>query len=240
MSVPTPTCVTIDPPPSPLTVRFPGGLSLQSTPISTGAIITDLSNVQSMLAQLGPALAGLQPVFTLIDTVAAIKDTITAIPGLIVGDLDTFLNALERVVEGVGTLATMAPPLAVPAMVSDVLGVVTAALESLVDVVDQVIDMQTNAQSVIDQAQAMDPPSTDLEAVGNCQMDNADLLLEHAVAGVAPIAALLTTAQTLLDLVPGMPTLPGIDDMTGQSAEQVRSTLTTLIEVLESIRIPGA
>jgi hypothetical protein len=236
-----PECVAVPPVPDPLRVRFPGGLVVEAMPL--GEVITDLSLVQSMSAQLAPAMAGVYPVFVLVDTVIALKDTVTSIPGLLVGDVDTFTGALERVTRGVATLLSMTPQVAVPALVSDVLGVVAANLRAMADLLRQVDAMQAEAQAIIDEATSQVPPDVALQQVGECLEDQASASLEHALAGLEPVNKLMDLLTNLLALVPGMPSLPVIpsaDELTQGSISEAIDILEGIADVLDALQIPGA
>lgn len=243
MSVDTPTCVSLPSVPAPLQVRLPGGIVLQGVPSIQTGIVTPMLNVQAMLGALGPALSGLAPIFTLIDTVVAVGDTLKAIPGLIVGDVESFTDALGRVVEGIGKLVQMAPQVAVPVLVMDVVAVITQGLQAQRELLVRVLELQQQAQDVLDQAAALVPPNAvvqaNLEAAAACMEAQAALMTAHSEAAMGPLVQLQGMITNLMNMVPGLPALPDLSELTGDSAEQLIETLDTVIQVLQAFQIPG-
>ena len=238
MTVPDPTCRALDSPASPLSVQLLGALTIQSMPISSSVIMTELNNVQSLMAQLGPALAAIRPVLTIIDTVIALKDVVESIPGLMVGDFESFLDALNRVAKGVSVLIGMTPQLSIPVMVRDTINVLVSALTVIEAVVDQVIGTQQDAQDILTAA-ASAPANikTKMEADAACLQSQADKQLEHAIVALGPVGNLIGICQALLDMIPGLPELPTLDDLTGQSATQVKAAISTLRSLLQAVSL---
>jgi hypothetical protein len=142
-------------------VQLPGGAIIQLR-VGGEVGLADLSI-------LSPALAALQPVFILIDTVIAIKDTFQAIPGLIELDVDTFTDALDRVVSGVGKLAGMVPQLAIPVLIRDSVALLVAVLGVVDGMLDDIIAIEGDAQAVINgAATAPDAYKADMIIQGEC------------------------------------------------------------------------
>ncbi len=226
-------CVAVAPPPSPLSIQLPGGITLKSMPISGAIAATELNYVQAMMAQLAPALAALQPIFVLIDTVTALRDTVAAIPGLIALDVDTFTDALGRVVEGVTTLAGMAPQASVPVLVRDLVAFLVAVLGVLEDELDVIVSAEADAAQVLaDAATAPDAYKDLLKADGECMQAQAAAQLQHAVAAIGPVQSLLSIIGLLSQMVPGIPGMPDLGDLTG-SATEVKAVIGALRDALD-------
>lgn len=237
MAVGSPTCSALPSPPEPLSVRLPGGITITAAPITPGLVVTDLGNVQALMAQLSPAFAGMAPAMTLIEAVVALFDVVNAIPGLIVGDVQSFTDALSRVAEAVGKLAGMAPQLSVPLAINDGLRAVSAMLRALSASLAGVSSAAARATSVIETAQQSG--NAELLAVGRCLEDQAAALTEHALASLGGASVLLTIMGSLSSFVPGCPEIPGLGEITG-SADEVIEQLDALAELLDRITIPGA
>jgi hypothetical protein len=237
MAVDRPTCTEVPAAPTPLRVQLPGGITLESMPLSNIITTTELNYVQAMMAQLSPALAALQPIFILVDTVIALKDTVQSIPGLIVGDVDTFLEALNRVVSGVAKLTGMTPAFAVPVLIRDMVAFLIAVLDVIDAQLNTILQVEAEAAALIDQAAtAPEAYQADLLATGQCKEELAATMLEHAVAAMGPVQNLLLIMDLLIDLVQGIPGMPEIGDLSG-TTEEVKETLAALREALELLPV---
>ena len=241
MAVDRPTCTPPPPPPTTIQIRFPFGITLESMALSNTLVATQLNHVQSLLAAAVPALATFQPIFVLVDTVIALKDVAVSIPGLIVGDVDTFLSALERVVNGVSKLTGVVPQVAVPVLVLDLVSFLVVVLNVLIDQLDIILALEAKAAAALEAAQtAPEAYRADLLNTVQCSEEEAAALLEHAVAAMNPVQNILAIIGILTQLVQGLPGMPDVGDLTG-SAEDVRATLEELRDALQDLLnvIPG-
>ncbi|NIO74651.1 MAG: hypothetical protein GTN69_01890 [Armatimonadetes bacterium] len=235
MSVTKPTCRELPNVPAPLRVTLPLGIAIQSMPTGQEPISTQLNTLQSVFTQLAPALAAFQPIFVLVDTVVAIKDTFTAIPGLIVGDVDTFLNALNRVAEGVSKLTGVIPALAIPNLVRDCIVLIRAGIAIMVEILDEISAIEQDAADAIAAAQSL-PAAYKADAIstGQCLQSEAAKRLEHTVNAIGPMAQLLNVLN-LLGSLANIPGLPVLGDLTGKSTQEVKEALEALDEVLQAL-----
>lgn len=237
MAVDRPTCTPVDSPPSPLSIRLPGGIVLQSMPLSSEIVATELSYVQAMMAQLAPFLGMAYPFFIAVDTLIALKDTVVAIPGLIGGDVPTFRDAKDRVLDGVAKLTGMAPAASVPLLIRDLVAFLVVALSVIEAQLDEIIEMEAEAQQALDDAAtAPEAYAADLQIQGECIQAQAAAMLEHAVAAVGPVQGLLTIIGVLSQLVQGIPGMPEAGDLSG-SAEEVKIAISTLREALSILPV---
>jgi hypothetical protein len=235
-------CTVVQPPPSPISIRFPGGITIKAMPLSSEVIATELNYVQSLMAQATPLLAAFQPVFILIDLGVALLDTVTSIPGLIVGDVDTFLDALERVQSNVAKLTGLAPQAAVPVLVRDLVAFLVAVL----DVLDQQLAAVEAAEAEVAAIQAMAEaaPAAYKDFAfedRDCAQAQAEAMLAHVIAATGPIQNLLLIIGVISKLVQGLPGMPELGDLTGQSTAEVKAALAELREALELVLsvLPG-
>ena len=227
MSVTRPTCTELPAAPRLLSVRLPGGATIQLR-IGGEVGLSDLS-------VLSPGLAVWQPVFIMMDTVIAIKDTFKATPGLIRADVDPFRDALARVVSGVGKLAGMMPQLSIPVLIRDVVALLVAVLGVVESMLDDILAIEAEAQAVIDgAASAPAAYAADMITQGECLQAQAAKMLDTTLAEMGPMTGLLNILTVLGSLanIPGMPTL---GDMTGQSTQQVKDAIGTLVTALEAL-----
>lgn len=238
MTLTPPSCITVDSPPSPVQIRFPGGITLEGIPTLEAGIITPLGSVQALLAAAAPALAGLQPVFLIIDAVSKITAVIQAVPQLIAGNAIEFLDALADAVKAVAALAQLQPALSMPLLLLDLINAITTALQALRDVVTEIAELSAKGDAIIAVAQAANDP--DQLAVGNCVKDQADKYAEHVIASLGPIGGLMDSATQLAGLMPSPPLLPSIGDATGLDLDELADFLDTLVSAFEAVEIPGA
>lgn len=238
MTVPTPTCVTLPSPPTPLRLRFPGGITLEGIPNLEGGIITPLGSIQALLAATTPALAGLQPVFLIIDAVTKVVAVIQAVPGLIVGNAVDFLEALGEAVKAAAALAQLQPALSLPLLLADLISAMIATLQALRDEVTEFAALSTQADAIIAAAQAAGDAA--MEAEGNCYKAQAEAYGQHVIASLGPMGQLMDIAGQLAGLMPSPPALPSIGDATGLDLDALADFLDTLISTFEAVEIPGA
>jgi hypothetical protein len=235
MSIAPPSCKAIPDVPAQLSVTLPGGLAVTSMPVAQGAVMTASNAVQSVLVQLGPALAALQPVFVLIDTVTALKDTVQAIPGLIAGDAETFMDAVSRVVSGVGKLAGMAPAASVPVLIRDAVKVITAAIDAMLGELAVLQSMVAQANDIRALADTMPQEvASGLLSQAECIDEQGAVLLEHAIVSLGPVGNLIAILNSLAELA-SMPGLPELADLSGAGLDEVVTALNALKSVLEAI-----
>jgi hypothetical protein len=207
-------------------------------PALDGGVITELGAVNSLMVQLGPAMAGLQPVFTIINAVTSIFDLVAAVPALVAGDVPGFISKLQKATGAIVALARLQPAVAIPGLINDLLGVMVAALTAYKDVLTTLQSQVTQANNIISQAQAIG--DVNLEAAGNCMLNQAEAFGEHIGASMGPFGSLLQVAQSLLSLVPtGTPALPEVGDQSSLGLDDLADFMDDLISVLSAIRIPG-
>lgn len=237
MTVPKPTCNELPAVPSPLSVQLPMGISLQSMPIGQDPITSQLNQLQALFSQLGPALAVFQPIFVLVDTVIALKDTVTAVPGLIVGDVQTFVDALNRVATGISKLTGVIPQLAIPNLVRDIVALIRAGISIINEILDEIVAMEQDAADAIAAAATLpDAYKADAEEVGECLQTEAAGKLAHTVNALGPMNQLISILTTLGELA-SIPGLPELGDLTGQSTQEVKDALEAFDQALEALPI---
>jgi hypothetical protein len=234
VTVATPTCTTVPAAPSPIRIRFPGGITLEGIPSLEGGTITDLGSVQALLAAATPALAGLQPVFLIIDAVTKTVAVIQSVPGLIGGNVVDFFDTLGEAVQAVAALAQLQPALSLPLLLSDLISALTTTLRALRTEVTELAAISAQADALIASA---DP---NLVIEGNCYKAQAEAYGEHVIASLGPLGKLMDTATQLAGLMPSPPALPSIGEATGLDLDELGTFLDTLISTFEAVSIPGA
>lgn len=238
MSVTPPSCVTIADPPTRLSLTLPGGLVISAIPPLEGGVQSPIGSVQSLMTQAGPALAAIQPALISIQAMVSMFEVISGIPELIAGDVANWLIKLQEAAEAVGRAASLLPQISLPKAVADLIALLTATLEALLQQAEVIEALETSANATIASAQAAG--NIELEAVGTCNLAQAIQLAKHLGGALGPAGDLLSMATSLLDFVPGAPSLPSLSDMSDSSLSEVVTTIETTLTVLRAINIPGA
>ncbi|KKN87413.1 hypothetical protein LCGC14_0258680 [marine sediment metagenome] len=221
-------------PPAETAITLPAGMSLTSVPSPVGIVATDFSAIQSIMTQLSPALAGLQPMLMLVDAVMALFTVMERAPE-IVTDLDGFLEALKEASVKIGKLATLAPPLSVPAMVVTTISACAKYLTAVIGQLTDVVAATTDAQSLMDQAVAAG--DTLLQTEAQCALTNAATMTSHASAAMGPIIGVLEAITKLIGFLPSPVDLPTIPDTSEMTAQAMIDALQPIVDLLEAISI---
>lgn len=192
-----------------------------------------------MFAQVNAALTPLVPLFTIMDAVSALFDCAKAVPEAITKlDVTGLLQCLPDLVEKVGKLASIFPPLSLPVTIRDILTVMIAFLEGLRS------DLE-GAQRQLDRIAALStaaqqPGNTSLQAILDCAQSFYSKVMEHTSNSAAPLNRLLGLLNQLLGLIPGVQPIPCIGGLDGVPSV-IQDTLSAFIDVLTIVRnlLPG-
>jgi len=224
-------------PPSPLTISLPGGISIEALPSTQGMISTELSMINSLMTQLGPALGGISPVLKVIDAVTAMFTVLQRAPEIPV-DPAGFIEALAEAAEKIAALAPLIPQVSVPATIFSSIQACASFARAIRDQVEQIADTQTQAQALFDQAEAAGDAA--LKEQAQCALDNVDALMEHAGAAMGPLTSIMNIITGLMSFIPSPVELPGVPDPSSMGPQQLADALDVLVQALEGIQIPGA
>lgn len=221
-------------PPEQIRITLPAGMELVSAPNPIGVVGTDFSAVQSIMAQLGPALAALQPILRIIDAVTSLFEVLKKAPEIPV-DPAGFIESLEEATVKIAKLSTLVPQLSVPAMVITTIGACAKYLTAIIGQLSSIAAAGAAAQEVMDQAVAAGDVQLQTEA--QCSLDNVAKLTEHAGAAMGPVVGILTSITSMLSFLPAPVELPGIPDVTGMAAQEMVDALQPIVAVLEAISL---
>jgi hypothetical protein len=216
-------------PPEAIQVTFPGGLTIKSMPNPTQIVTTDFSAVQSIMAQLGPALAAMQPMLFIVDAVNSLFAVLQEAPDIPV-DPAGFFEALKEATEKVGKLSSIIPAVSVPKLVLDTIGACARYLQAILAQLEDVVVQSTSAAQLMAQSQAAG--DTQLQAEAQCAINNAERMQAHAVAALGPLGGVLTSLTTLMKFLPSPQGLPSIPDTDGLGAQELIDALQPVVDAL--------
>jgi len=225
--------------PKNLCVRMPGGLTM-CVDLPTGQLPASLTQIsQAMMSQVNTALAPLAPFFNIIDAIAAMLECIQGIPDAILQlDPSTLIQCIPNLVEAVQKLLSMIPPLSIPIMVSDILGVVIAFLEAVKGDLTEVSRYFTRVAEAIQSAQDTNNLLL-LDMLNSCAVPIAEAFNQQISDNMGPLNQLLQIVNVLLALVPGVDPLPCMGALGPPDA--ALDVIDTFVEILKTIRslLPG-
>jgi hypothetical protein len=219
-------CIEIPKIPDPIELTLPGGLSLKHVNLE--------QLVQPALAPLGPAFKLLDAVMALVDVLTVLKDALTSVPP----DFAKAANALSRVADIPTTLASLAPPLAIPVILSACLDLL---LRSLGQVRSEIANLQQQMTNLVTTEQlAHDLDDARLLRVFECARHNVEQEVANVGQSMASIGHLLALVGTFGKLAGLDLQVPDLDSIAGRPLNEVLTPLDALVEVLRKVRsMPG-
>jgi len=221
-------------PPDEIRITLPAGMELVSLPNPVGLVGTDFSAVQSIMAQLGPALAGIQPVLLVIDAVTALFAVLERAPE-IPTDPVGFVEELQNASKKVAKLGTLVPQLSVPLMVITTISACAKYLTAVIGQLTDIVAAGTSAQTLMDAAVAAG--DTLLQTEAQCALDNVEQITAHAAAALGPITGVLGSLTSLIGFLPAPVDLPAMPDASGMAAQEMIDALQPIVDVLEAISL---
>jgi hypothetical protein len=207
-------------------------------PASPSGVVTELLQVQAMMAALSPALAAIQPALKVIDAVVSLFEVVKAVPTLVLGDVQGFVDALATCAQKMASLSSIVPQLSVPAMVLDVIQVLATFCRATADQLRGIGSVLSSAEAL--KAHAVASGDAALQAAAECSIAQADSMLSHATASMGPFGSLLGLVTGLISMLPSPVELPGVPDLDGLTPTEAAEALDFLADVLGAIQIPGA
>lgn len=220
-------CPTVASSGEPLSVRFPGGVTITAS--LPGVQAPSLKLAQQLMAQASGALAPLAPVFNIIGALTALKDFVQA---LVTNPFD-LADAAADLFEKLGALASLVPALSVPALVLDLLDVIIAYLAG----VSSTLEALGAQQGRIDTASAV-AERDDLDGLRQaveCAEEQLAGVLENLQATAGPVDSLISLINLFVGLVPGLPEIPSLGDL-GDDLSTAADTISDLTKALQTVR----
>lgn len=224
-----PECPTVDVIARELIARLPGGANVQIA--YPGDPPSPLALVQQMMAQASAAMAPLSPAFTTINTVTAViefcKSVVTLNPVEIA-------EALQTLIDAAAEMASLAPPLSVPAMVVSMLDILLTMLDGMVTELQSIIDYQAriaDAQAILD---SLPQGNAAIEAAISCanvQIEWKQQNLDESLSSAGGFVDLINLFMSLIGLDP----ISGLGELDEDSADAI-DTLSDLINTIRTIR----
>lgn len=220
-------CPTVASSGEPLSVRFPGGVTITASLPGVQAPSLNLS--QQLMAQASGALAPLAPVFNIIGALTALKDFVQAL----VTNPFEIADAATDLFEKLGALASLVPALSVPALVLDLLDVILAYLGGVGSTLEALAAQEERiaTASAIAERDNLD----ELRQAVDCADEQLAGVLENLQATAGPVDSLISLINLFVGLVPGLPEIPSLGDL-GDDLSTAAETINDLVETLQSIR----
>jgi len=217
MTTPAIPCTSISVTPDGLCLNLPGGAAICLSYPSAG-LASAIAGTKMLLAQANVALAPLMPFFRIIECLDAAKDLLF--------DPDKFFTALANVL-------AMIPALTVPVLVANALDILILYLQGLYAQLQAFVVQMQAIVAAATKATALGCPALALQV--DCATGQMALQMAGISSGVAPLNALVSTINILLELVPGAPTVPSFSDL-GPDPAAALVPLQATITALQAIR----
>lgn len=217
-----------------LCIRFPGGSRICASPPGIIAPPPD-ELAQILMGQASTALAPLEPIFNMINTLVAVKDFAEAVPALLF-DPSQLVEATESLIENVNALASLAPPLSVPALLIDLLNTILQYLAGIVERLQSLVEQQVRIEEA--RTQAITNGLTDLLVHVECSEEQVLTILDNIQSSSGPIGSLIVAINSLGSLI-GLPEI-AFGDLTGNVSEtldQISDLVTTITVARDAIPI---
>lgn len=221
-------CIQV-PKAEPLSVSLPFGGQL-STIVHPGmGPPSDCDVVHSLMLQITPLMASMTCLLAVLNVVNALKNAATATPP-IVGGITEITDAIDKMTDCLGIVLG---PLPLCKMVKDVLKLIIAYLNCLIDSIDSILNFQIG----IDLNAAHGDPV--LLAHLECAQENAQRTMEgmmNSMQGLEPIFELINMVLSIADQDPIEP--PDLSAETPSLADLADGVdplepIRTIVEVLE-------
>jgi hypothetical protein len=220
-------------PPGPtaeLKISLPGGAEIIALPAAGTLVGSELAKVQSILSMAGIGLAVIRPVLNIIDAVLAIFDLLKKVL-----DPPAFVQALPEVTKKLERLATLAPALAVPAMVLSMVRVCAAYLRALVDQLQGIAAQVATAEAAL--AAAVAAGDAALQTEIQCGLDALASATEHAADALGPVQIVLDGLTSVMGFIPNPAALPALPSPAGMTASALAEALQPIVDALDAIQI---
>lgn len=195
-------CTHLQPGPGELRLLFPGGAELFAADhlhLGSAAAAT-----RGLMAQANSALAPLTPIFNIMDVVKALTDCIKAVPQCLgpPPNPSKLVTAIQNLTGKLEKLLQAFPPYSVPLMIKSILEALIVALVGMRDDMQALILQQARIVNLEQKATKLN--NVALQAALICSQQNLAIHLVNFNAGVQPIARLIMSVNTLLELA-GLP-----------------------------------
>lgn len=210
-----------------LCVTFPGGarvcVQYPGNPPSLLAL------VQQLMAQATAGMAPLQPAFSAINAILAIVEWAKSVPLLIVDPVE-FAEKTQELIDAAAEVASLAPPLSVPAMIVSMLDVLLTMLEGMVAELQAILDYKqriADAQAVLDTLVDGNTAIEEAIACANQILDGQLQSLDEAMGSAGGFIELVNRFMSLIGLDP-IPDLSDLPEDPSGAIETMEETITTI------------
>lgn len=217
MGVPALPCTTVSVTPAGLCITLPGSAQVCLSYPSSG-LASALAGTKALLAQANVALAPLMPFFKIIECLDKVVEILV--------DPTGFLEKLAEVL-------AMAPQYSVPVMVANVLDVLILYLQGLYSQLQAFVLQEAAILAAATKATTLG--CSQLTLTVDCATAQMALQMQGVSDGVAPLNALATAMNLILQMVPGAPTIPTFSDL-GSDPAAALAPLAAVIATLQGIR----
>lgn len=222
-------CITVTIGDQTLTIRLPGGVTLQ--PMIESSLPTNFQIVKNLLSQASAALAPLAPIFKILDAVLAIKDFAEAVPDVITNPA-SLIEAIVELIKKIAALASLIPQLSIPIMIVDLIDVVIVALQGIVEEIEFIATKLEEIETA--RALAQSQGNAALLEVTVCADDLMASIQANASNALGPLNTLFNVLNLFLGLI-GQDPIPSMDDLSDDPEEAI-DALNNVVTVLQNIR----
>jgi hypothetical protein len=218
--VPTPPfpadlCAHLAPAIPPISVTFPGGITLEGAAPPEQAT-QPLRVAKSLIDQAGPVMSGLAPFFKLLDAIMALAKLGSSIPDAILQlSPEPILEAIQELAPKLAAVAALIPQLSIPLMIVNLIDVVILFLQGVVGQLGALAEDAQRATDAAARAEVLD--SDRLRDIAQCLQENVDIQTANMSASMGPIGKILEII-TLLASLAGLPEMPAIGEFTDPAA----------------------
>jgi hypothetical protein len=206
-----------------LSISLPIGVELRSLVDISQGPPTDCALAQSLMLQIMPTLGGMACVLKVLKVIAALKNVFKDSPPYInPGALPDFATAIADMADCLGIVLG---PLPICSMVKDILRVIIAYINCMIEAVESILEFQVG----IDLNSAEGNPV--LLATLECAQENAATAMGGLMEGMQGIMPLMEMINMVLGIV-------GVDPIVVELSAETPSlaSLTEIDEALDSVK----
>ncbi len=212
----------------PLTVSLPFGGKLQSMINAADGPPNDCTVAHSLIIQVMPMMASMTCLLNVLKVISALKDAVSSVPP----DFAGLISAIDDMLDCLGIVLG---PIPICSMVKDILKLIIAYLNCLIDALQSILDFQVGID--LNSAQGNPVLLFQLE----CAQKNADATMNgmmSSMQGLAPLFELINTALSIVGQDPiGVPDMsaatPSLSDLA--DGKDPLEPMKTIVITLETI-----
>jgi hypothetical protein len=221
--------------PNPLEIILPGGINIQSVPSS--ALPSELDVANALISQMSSVVAPISSIFKIIAVLQAILETLESIP-----DAISFLSpgkitdALQKVQQRVGDLASLIPQLSVPVMIIGFIDLIISYLSAINSELEKIASELEKGDSARQAAESIENPIAQVEflRIADCIDLQINQRLQAFSSNASAIDVLIGTINTFGSLV-NLPEIPVLGNL-GSDINSIQINIENTIILLQSIR----